>query len=108
RSKAQPQVAGEPGAYLRELGAQGRGHPGCGANPSQGTITHTHSHTTDNLEMPAYSGLGEETEVPRGNSLKHKENMNSMHTGWRQTPSPGGVRQTFQCVPLIWLNMFHK
>ncbi|KAK3519088.1 hypothetical protein QTP70_016348, partial [Hemibagrus guttatus] len=34
------------------IGHQGRIHPGRSANPSQGTHTLIHSHTTDNLEIP--------------------------------------------------------
>ncbi|XP_053087278.1 growth factor receptor-bound protein 10a isoform X5 [Pangasianodon hypophthalmus] len=45
---------GEPGAYLRGLGAQGRGHPGQGANPSQIIKVFSEDGVGKVVEVPAH------------------------------------------------------
>ncbi|KAF4075986.1 hypothetical protein AMELA_G00225230 [Ameiurus melas] len=79
---------GELGAYPRKHRAQGGVHPGQGANPSQGTITHTLTHPfihyghfrhSNQPTMPVF-GLEEETGVPGGNPRSTGEHANSAHT----------------------------
>ncbi|XP_053543986.1 prolyl 4-hydroxylase subunit alpha-2 isoform X1 [Ictalurus punctatus] len=62
---------GKSGAYPREHRAQGGVHPGQGANPLQGTQSHTHSHTN----QPTTAVFG----------LQHGE-----HAGlwWESNPQP--------------------
>ncbi|XP_053536387.1 uncharacterized protein tafa5l isoform X1 [Ictalurus punctatus] len=95
---------GESGAYPSGLVAQGRGHPGRGANPSQGTIAHTFTHYGQfgHASQPTAHvfGLGEETGVPGGNPQTKAwgEHANSVNTGegrqLNRQPCLGGARQT--------------
>ncbi|KAK3568936.1 hypothetical protein QTP86_020637 [Hemibagrus guttatus] len=71
------------------IGHQGRIHPGRSANPLQGTHTliHaiTHSHTTDNLEMPINLqrmslDWGKKPEYPEETPEAWGEHANSTHT----------------------------
>lgn len=61
----------DPGDHPREPGAQGWGHTGQGANPSQGTITDTFTHHGQlrdaNQPTMHASGLVKETGIPGGN-----------------------------------------
>lgn len=77
----------EPGAYSRELGAWGWGHPGRDAN------------TTDDTEMPIrqsclWAGGGNQ-EYPEETPEEREEHASS-NRGWIGTHKPGGARQT--CV----------
>ncbi|KAK3556826.1 hypothetical protein QTP70_022263, partial [Hemibagrus guttatus] len=72
------------------IGHQGRIHPGQSANPSQGTHTLIHSHTTDNLEMPINLQCmsldrGRKPEYPEETPEARGEHANSTHT-WRIKP----------------------
>ncbi|KAK3547783.1 hypothetical protein QTP86_029933 [Hemibagrus guttatus] len=73
----------EPVPISGVIGHQGRIHPGRSANPSQGT--HTHSHTTDNLEMPINLECmsldqGRKPEYPEETPEAQGEHANSTHT----------------------------
>ncbi|KAK3572389.1 hypothetical protein QTP86_032684 [Hemibagrus guttatus] len=86
----------EPVPISGVIGYQGRIHPGQSANPSQGTHTHSHSLTTDNLEIPINiprmlldwgrkPEYPEETPEAQGRTCK-------FHThggGGNRTPNPG-------------------
>lgn len=87
----------DPGAYPRGLGAQGRGHPGQGANPSQGTITHIHTLRTIWKCQSAYNTSLHWRRKQEYQEEKHEEHMQTPHTqGWggNRAPNPGGLRQT--------------
>lgn len=63
----------EPGAYSRELGAWGWGHPGRDANSTQGTITHAFTHYGrygDANQTVVSLGWRRKPGVPRGNSRR--------------------------------------
>ncbi|XP_047018227.1 uncharacterized protein LOC124629228 [Ictalurus punctatus] len=77
----------EPGAYPRGLGAQGGGHPGRGANPSQCTIPHTRTLIlTLQTIWKCQSAYNACLWTGRGNrstqrkTLKHGKNMQALRT----------------------------
>ncbi|KAK3549828.1 hypothetical protein QTP86_015306, partial [Hemibagrus guttatus] len=72
----------EPVPISGVIGHQGRIHPGQSANPLQST--HTHTHTTDNLEMPInlqYMSLdwGRKLEHPEEAPEAQGEHASSTH-----------------------------
>ena len=90
-------VTGKPGAYPREHRAQGRVHPGQGANPSQGTLTYTFTHpfihyghfgqanqTTVHMSLD----WGRKPEYPEETPAARGEHANSAHTGPRWELKP--------------------
>ncbi|KAK3570620.1 hypothetical protein QTP86_023815, partial [Hemibagrus guttatus] len=87
------------------IGHQGRIHPGRSANPSQGT----HSHTTDNLEMPINLPClsldwGRKPEHPEETPKARGEHANSTHTAEAGIEPPTLELEQLQ---LFW-KAFHK